>query len=145
MSEVKNETVIESTGNKSVGNPRWQKGVSGNPAGRPTHSRQKLADGIITDLSDKWKKYGSAVLDHLATNEPATFAKLAFGTLPRDVLVSVSQAPRGLSAEEYSQLRGVLDLIEAYAPAGANAGEIFATIERALVTTYERVIPAPPY
>jgi len=74
---------MEIASTKPRGNPAWQKGVSGNPRGRPVASRQKLAEGMITDLAELWAEGGAAVLRNLMVNEPANFAQLAFGTLPR--------------------------------------------------------------
>ena len=86
---------MEIASTKPRGNPAWQKGVSGNPRGRPVASRQKLAEGMITDLAELWAEGGAAVLRNLMVNEPANFAQLAFGTLPREALISVSQSAPG--------------------------------------------------
>ncbi len=133
--------------NKSVGNPNWKKGVSGNPRGRPVASRQKLHEGMITDMAELWAEGGASVLRHLMTEEPATFAKLAFGILPREALVSVSQsAPGGLAPDEWQTIRAVLDLIQAHAPEGVTPGEIFGFIEHALRAEFAKpLILAPPY
>lgn len=132
---------------KPVGNPNWKKGVSGNPRGRPVASRQKIAEGIISDLAELWEEGGAKVLRHLMTEDPATFAKLAFGILPREALVSVSQSPPGgLAPDEWQTLRAVLDLIQAHAPTGVAPGEIFGFIEHALRAEFAKpVIAAPPY
>jgi hypothetical protein len=122
--------------NKS-GPHRWQKGVSGNPKGRPVASRQKLAEGLITDLAELWAEGGAKVLRHLMSEEPAKFAQLAFGILPKEALISIEERPpANLAPEAWSQLRRVLDIIESCAPAGAEPTQIFETIERALVAAY---------
>ena len=55
-------------------------------------------------------------------------------TLPRDILVSVEQKiPGGLSAEDWTLLQQVLDLIRGAIPPGINAppAEVFGVIETA--------------
>lgn len=132
---------------KPVGNPNWKRGVSGNPRGRPVASRQKIAEGIISDMAELWEEGGARVLRHLMTEDPATFAKLAFGILPREALVSVTHsAPGGLAPDDWQTLRAVLDLIQRHAPEGLAPGEIFGFIEHALRAEFAKpVIPAPPY
>lgn len=144
MSEV---NILHQQTNKSVGNPNWKPGVSGNPRGRPVASRQKLHEGMITDMAELWAEGGAIVLRHLMVNEPAKFAQLAFGILPREALVSVTQsAPGGLAPDEWQTLRAVLDLIQAHAPDGVAPSEIFGFIEHALRVEFAKpVIPAPPY
>jgi hypothetical protein len=135
---------------KKPGNPAWVKGVSGNAAGRPAGSRQRIAEKLVADIADIWETHGEAVLRHLATNEPAKFATIAYGLLPRDVFIKTEQAPPGdLTPDEWRALRRVVDLAIKYESAGADPETIFETVERALVAQYERAaippcpIPAP--
>ena len=112
------------------GNPNWKPGVSGNPKGRGLTNRQKIAEALIADLATVWEAHGRGVLERLVTEDPAKFATIAFGLLPRDVFVSVQQtAPGNLTAEEWSQLRGVLDAIEAARLGDVPPSEIFSGIE----------------
>jgi hypothetical protein len=138
---------MEIASTKPRGNPTWQKGVSGNPAGRPVASRQRLGEKIIANIAALWEDEGEAVLRRLIADDPATFAKLAFQILPKEALVSVTQSPpAGLAPDDWQTLRTVLDLIQAHAPEGAAPGEIFGFIEHALRAEFAKpVIPAPPY
>jgi hypothetical protein len=120
------------TGNPP-GNPNWKPGVSGNPKGRGLTNRQKIAEKLISDIADKWETHGAAVLEHLATNEPAKFAAIAFGLVPKDVFLSVAQqAPGNLSPEEWGHVRGVLNAIESARLGDVPAAEIFGYLENAL-------------
>lgn len=135
------------------GNPNMRPGApSVNPKGRGPTNRQKIAERLIADLADTWSTHGAAVLQHLATNDPGKFATIAFGLLPRDVFVQVQQAtPGGLTPEEYAQLRGVLDAIEAARLGDVEPSEIFAGIESYLKGNFAKtiehapLISAPPY
>jgi hypothetical protein len=140
---------------KSPGNPNWKKGVSGNAAGRPLGARQKIAEKLLADLAEVWEAAGKQVLARLANDDPAKLATIAFGLLPRDVFVQVAQAaPGGLNAEEWSQLRGVLDAIEAARLGDVEPSEIFAGISTYLRSEFAKTIehqaepvaiPAPPF
>jgi len=145
------------------GNPNMVKGApSVNPRGRGLTNRQKIAESLIADLAATWEEHGAGVLKRLALEDPSKFATIAFGLLPRDVFVKVEQAaPGNLTPEEWLQLRGVLDAIEAARLGDVPPSEIFAGIESYLrcefakpVTMIEHkqsvpmdaiTLPAPPY
>jgi uncharacterized protein DUF5681 len=149
------ENMIQQT-NKSPGNPTWKKGQSGNPMGRPAGARQRIAEKLLVDLATVWEEHGRDVLERLVTDDPAKLATIAFGLLPRDVFVSVQQqAPGGLNADEWSQLRGVLDAIEAARLGDIPPAELFAGIESYLRSEFANpvamiehaapALPAPPF
>jgi hypothetical protein len=49
-----------------------------------------------------WQTHGEAVLERLATEEPAKFAQIAAGLVPRDILLSVTQRlPGNLEADDW--------------------------------------------
>jgi hypothetical protein len=138
------------------GNPNMVKGgPSVNPKGRGMTNRQRIAESLIADLAATWQEHGQAVLQKLAIGDPAKFATIAFGLLPRDVFVQVAQAaPGGLSPEEWSQLRGVLDAIEQARLGDVEPSQIFDGIATYLrsefakpVATIEHkpALPPPPY
>lgn len=124
---------------------RWQPGESGNPAGRPVGARQKIAERLIADIADKWEQHGGSVLERLAKDEPAKFAQIAYGLLPREAFLTVEQRPPGnLDPSDWAVMLRVLDIIKASAPQGADAkpGEIFETIEEALRAHFAKPIAA---
>jgi hypothetical protein len=118
-------------------------------------TRQSLAEAMIPAIVAKWREHGDDVLDRLIVEEPKAFAQLAANLLPKEVQLSVEQKlPGNLDPEAWAKLHRVIDLIEAYAPVGAEPAEIFGTIERALVTAYAEpkqieqstfIIAPPPY
>jgi hypothetical protein len=67
---------------------RWQKGQSGNPAGRAVGARQKISERLLADLASVWETHGESVVS-LAITEPGKLAQIAYGLLPRDVFISV--------------------------------------------------------
>jgi hypothetical protein len=73
------------------GNPNLVAGVSGNPAGRPLGSRNRLTNALVADLTASWEKHGPAVLERLRIDDPATYARLAASLVPKDVSVTVEK------------------------------------------------------
>jgi hypothetical protein len=79
----------------------------------------------------------------MAMRDPVQLARTAYATLPRDILVSVEQKiPGGLSAEDWTLLQQVLDLIRGAIPPGSNSppAEVFGVIETALRAHFARQI-----
>jgi hypothetical protein len=67
--------------------------LHGNPGGgRPPGSRQKIAEALLRDLAEVWAEKGRVVLERLADDDPGKFATIAYGVLPRDVLLRVEDA-----------------------------------------------------
>lgn len=129
---------------------RFKPGQVANPKGRPVSARQRISEKLLADLASVWETHGEGVLRHLATEDPAKLAQIAYGLLPRDIFIKTEQAPPGdLTPDEWRALRRVVDLAIRYESAGADPETIFETVERALVAQYERVaippcpIPAP--
>jgi hypothetical protein len=116
-----------------------------NLGGRPIGARTRLSNQLITDLSNIWHAHGPDVLKKMALRDPIALARMAYATLPKDILVSVEQRiPGGLAPEDWALLTQVLDLIRSAIPPGSNAppAEVFAVIETALRERFAREIAA---
>jgi hypothetical protein len=71
-----------------------------------------LSNKLIADLSDIWHQHGPGILLKMVHRDPTQLARLAYATLPKDILVSVEQRiPGGLSAEDWGLLQEVLNTI----------------------------------
>lgn len=79
-----------------VGIP-FKPGQSGNPAGRPRGSRNRLADAFIIDVRDVWEVHGRDALERVARDEPATLVKVVASLMPRDVDINLTATPDAVS------------------------------------------------
>ena len=52
--------------------------------GRKVGVRNKLSDKFLKDLHNEWQRSGEAALKILAKEDPASFAKLALGVIPKE-------------------------------------------------------------
>jgi hypothetical protein len=77
----------ESTSIQRAPNGRWLS--SGNPAGRPISSRQKLAEQFIRDAYELWKLEGPAALAQMRKEDNSKFVQVMAGLIPRDLVLSV--------------------------------------------------------
>jgi hypothetical protein len=68
---------------------RFKPGVSGNPAGRPKGSRNKLAEFVLEAMAADFKKHGKAVIEKVRAEKPADYLKVAAALLPRQQEIEV--------------------------------------------------------
>jgi hypothetical protein len=105
--------------------------------------RNRLSNKLISGLYDIWHAHGPDVLKKMALRDPIALARMAYATLPKDILVSVEQRiPGGLAPEDWALLTQVLDLIRSAIPPGSNTppAEVFGVIETALRAQYAKQI-----
>lgn len=63
----------------------WEPGKSGNPAGRPKGSRNKLAEDVLRDFCALWDASGLEKLMKVAAKDPSTFVRLAVSLVPKQL------------------------------------------------------------
>jgi hypothetical protein len=123
------------------GNPAWKTGVSGNPAGRPPSSRNKIAEAIVRDISVAWEKHGVSVLERLAVEDPGKFAQLAAGMVPREFQMTIGPAlPSGLDQNDWRALVGLIRAIRERFVDGAVKAEHVAELVGAALDQYQMPI-----
>src|SRR5262245_4879615 len=62
----------------------WKPGQSGNPAGRPKGSRNKLSEEFFQDLCDAWQAFGKPALETMAMLYPVEFVRLVASLIPKE-------------------------------------------------------------
>jgi hypothetical protein len=69
----------------------WKPGTSGNPAGRPRGSRNKLAEDFVAALYDDFRDHGAAAIAACRAEKPDVYVRVIANLLPRDMTIKVQQ------------------------------------------------------
>jgi hypothetical protein len=117
----------------------WLPGQSGNPAGRPMGSRQRLTDNFIAVLAADFDAHGAETIVKLREMEPGKYAQIIGQLLPKSLEVAIQQHGP-LDKPEMQMLRRLVDVIEACAPSDPDKDVVFALIEEALRSYYAKTI-----
>jgi hypothetical protein len=123
--------------------PAWKPGESGNPAGRPLGSRNKLSESVIQDIAADWAIGGPETIARVRMTDPATYFRVVASILPKDVLVNVQQqTPGNLSAEDWALMVDLVRLIKSSSPEGAKAlpSELAPVIEDSIRSYFAKPI-----
>jgi len=109
----------------------WKKGQSGNALGRPVGARAKFSEAAMANLLDDWTTHGPAVLAKVRAEDPSTYLRVAFSTIPKDVQIAIEN--RGpMDREEMRKVRRLVEIIDACGASGVEPEAIFAWIEEDL-------------
>jgi hypothetical protein len=68
----------------------WKPGESGNPAGRPKGSRNKLSEEFVAEVYADWCEHGAAALQTVRENRPEVYVKVVASLLPREVHAEIT-------------------------------------------------------
>jgi len=68
----------------------WKKGTSGNPAGRPKGSRNKINQAYIDAIAAEFEAHGVSALEKVRKKMPHVFLRLVAELLPKQVQVEHS-------------------------------------------------------
>jgi hypothetical protein len=93
--------------------PPWQRGQSGNPAGRRPGSRQRLSDDFLRALSDDFAEHGPETIARLRDSDPATYVRVIASLMPRTM-----EPTRLLEELTDDELVGAIDLVRRLLAAG---------------------------
>jgi hypothetical protein len=96
-------------------------GVSGNPAGLPNGSRNRLGEQFIGDLYDDWLEHGMEALEAARRDKPADYLKVIASILPRDINVSLETMSDKELSSRIDQLTDQLGL--ALVPVGTSESQ----------------------
>lgn len=98
----------------------YKPGQSGNPAGRPKGSRNKLGEAFLSDMQADWVKHGSKAIEKVREEKPDAYLKVVASILPRDLNVNVNKFDDMTDDQLIERLR---DLHEAVSPFLPDAGD----------------------
>jgi hypothetical protein len=122
--------------------PRFQAGNQ--HGGRTKGARARLSDKFFTALSADFDERADVVIAAVRENDPSTYLNIVARLMPKELearLQIEQKLPGNLDPQSYGTLRRVVELVERYAPAGAEPGEVFETVEAALIRAFEAPQP----
>ena len=106
----------------------WQRGQSGNAAGRPRGSRNALSEEVICALLRDFRKHGEKAIAKVRREQPGVYLRCLTLLIPREHKNEQSNVIKNLSDQ---QIEDMIEYIKALleAQAGAPAKMIEGTIE----------------
>jgi hypothetical protein len=111
---------------------QFQLGHTGS-GGRPRGSRNKLTEALLHDVVGAWQKHGAIVLEKLAVEDPATFAKVASNLVPRNYEIDID------AHGAFSRCETVNEVIDVLIADHGDPAELLAFIDDLRRQIVERV------
>ena len=102
----------EPTPQKQALLPPWQPGQSGNPAGRPKGSRNRLSERFIEAMHDDFVLYGVKVIEAVRAESPRDYLKLIAAIIPKEFHIK-DQTLEDMSDDELVELLAAVRSIAA--------------------------------
>ena len=70
----------------------WQKGESGNPAGRPKGARNRLSESVLNELISHWELNGRDAIERTCKDQPGAYLRAVLSLVPKDFALTVERA-----------------------------------------------------
>lgn len=124
MADIGRPDPPEDTGRKHGGAPPFKPGQSGNPAGRPKGSRNKLGEAFIQAMHEDFLEHGKDVIETVRLEKPDQYLKVVASILPKELNIK-TDAFDGISDDQLAAI--VAAATAALGIAGDGEGDAPAT------------------
>lgn len=121
------------TAKQQRGRP-FKSGQSGNPLGRPRHSKNRFSSIVLAAIAEDFARNGAEAIARVRKKNPVEYLRFINSLIPREVV-----AQHEAEMDDYSELtqQEFIDLM--------SAEQRQAFVEYALKLCYEAPVPVPKF
>jgi hypothetical protein len=105
---------------------QFKPGQSGNPAGRPPGTRNKLQEDFLKDVQAAWETAGPQAITDMIADKPGDFVKMVASLMPKEATLNIHDHSEMTDAELAERVRSLAAQLAPFLIDGtgnANAGD----------------------
>src|SRR4029453_379170 len=106
MTAQGNQSSPDTTGQKQD-TTRFKPGQSGNPAGRPKGSRNKISEKLLETLATDFDAHGKDVIEKVRADRPADYLKIVASLVPKQMEIEDLRPSRKAEALSDDELAAI--------------------------------------
>lgn len=113
----------EATERKLSGLIPFKPGQSGNPAGRPKGSRNKLTESFLTDVLEAWETSGKVAIADMLSDRPSDFVKMVASLMPKEATLNINDHSEMTDDELAERVRALASQLSPFLLGGTGDAE----------------------